>query len=183
MAKRISVIEQCSPTPEIRIGWFSVGGMLHTPEFSNPPGTTRPFSFLLENGCSPCGIPNRIPLNRWLFAAGPQMRRGPLEHPPGWVIFEGGQELPDAGSLRRVLYRRVHTRLQDNGRTQAVAAEIYIPSLGVRAPEPLGIVTKCAAHYSLELIERFRSPTPEIKTGWFFFGGLPASPTFSKAPG
>lgn len=177
------IIEWCSPTADIMAGWLSVSGLLHTPEFSNPAGTTRPVCFSLENGCSPTGIPNRIPLDVWLYARGPMIRRGPLEHPPGWVVFEDGQKLPDASPLRRVLYRRVHTRLQDNGRTQAVAAEIFVPSLGLLAPEPLGTITKCGAYYSLRLIERFRTSTPEIKTGWFFFGGLSTAPMFIKAMG
>lgn len=146
---RVSVIERiASPTPEIKIGWKHFSGTLQTPEFRKAPGGSLPHSFfLLSTSCSaPNRVPpTRVPLDEWLVASGPIVRRGGdhpdgFEHAPGFCVWEDGQEnLPDAATLRRLFYRFVHTRLAKthggHSYTQAVAGQIFVPS-NPDAPAP-----------------------------------------------
>lgn len=129
----VAVIERCEPNATIRSGWVHVSGTASQPEFPHVPNFV-PSSFVLVDGCSPSS--SRVPpLDTWLTAAGPVMRRGPLEHPPGWCIWENNQDLPDAVSLRRVYFRFVHTRLRKEGKRQVVATQIFVPS-NPDAPPP-----------------------------------------------
>lgn len=136
---RVSVIERIvEPTAEIKRGFKHFSGTLARPEFRKAPGGSLPYSFiLLSTGCTPPGPGNRVPLDAWIVAVGPNLRRGPghpdeFEHPPGFCVWEANQlGLPDESTLRPLFYRFVHTRLakRDGGiYTQAVAAHIFLPS-------------------------------------------------------
>lgn len=145
---RVSVIERIAvPTPEIKVGSKHFSGTFSMPLFRKAPGGSLPHSFiLLRTGASAYGVPpNRVPLDEWIVASGPIVRRGGdhpdgFEHAPGFCVWEDGQEnLPDAATLRRLFYRFVHTRLAKthggHSYTQAVAGQIFVPS-NPDAPPP-----------------------------------------------
>jgi hypothetical protein len=146
MPLRVSIIERCEPTPEIKRGFKHFSGTVAQPEFRKAPGGSLPYSFvLLESGCTPAGPVNRVPLDKWVVAVGPNIRRAPghpdsFEHAPGFCVWEDQPGLPDAATLRPLFYRFVHTRLAKRDKTQgtistqAVAAQIFVPSNPDAAP-------------------------------------------------
>lgn len=106
-----SVTRQLEAVTLIESGWKNFSGTLDKPQFEN----------------YPLWGDRNVPLDRWLTAERTVI--APIKYDAGFHIYTDETEHRNRSkTLRRVYFRKAHTRGVQGAKTVAIAGEMYVPS-------------------------------------------------------